>query len=183
MRPTGIRPTGVEHKLGMEEIIVSKTDAKGHLTYINDVFVNISRYSEDELIGQPHNIIRHPDMPRCVFKLLWDTISAGKELFAYIDNLSKDGGHYWVLAHVTPTFDAQGKIVGYHSNRRTPAPKAIAEVRPLYAAALAAENAAHSTPAAIAAGMDVLNRTLDSRGVGYDEFVWNLTNEALAGVL
>jgi len=183
MRNADVRPTGVEHKLGSEQIIVSKTDAKGHLTYINDVFIDISRYTEAELLGQPHNIVRHPDTPRCVFKLLWDTISSGKEMFAYLDNLSKDGGHYWVLAHVTPTFATGGTIVGYHSNRRAPAPRAIEQIKPLYAALLAAEKAAGSTPAALAAGTALLERTLADRGVGYDEFVWNLTNEALAGVL
>ena len=181
MRTADIRPTGIEHRLGQEQIIVSKTDAKGVLTYINDVFIDISRYTEAELIGQPHNIVRHPDTPRCIFKLLWDTISSGKEMFAYLDNLSKDGGHYWVLAHVTPTFSAAGTIVGYHSNRRAPAPEAVAQIRPLYASLLAAEKAAGSTPAALAAGTALLQKTLDAQRVTYDELVWNLTNNALAG--
>lgn len=182
MRRSDIVPTGVEHKLDWDEIIVSKTDPKGHLLYINDVFVEISKYSEAELIGQPHSIVRHPDMPRSVFKLLWDTITTGQELFAYIVNLSKDGGHYWVLAHVTPTFDATGNIVGYHSNRRAPAPAAVAQIENLYRDILRAENMAGSTPAALEAGTQLLHATLQQRGVTYDEFVWNLTNEALEAV-
>ena len=71
--------TGVERTFGADEIIVSKTDTKGRLTYVNQLFQTIADYKEDELIGQPHNIVRHPDMPRCVFKLLWDTISSGNE--------------------------------------------------------------------------------------------------------
>ena len=120
-----IQPTGIESHFGKDEIIVTKTDRKGLITYANDVFQRVSGYSEEELIGQQHNIIRHPDMPRCVFKLLWDTIEGGKEIFAYVVNLSKNGNHYWVLAHVTPTFDAGGRIIGYHSNRRKPRPEAV----------------------------------------------------------
>ena len=76
--------------------------------------------------GQAHNIIRHPDMPRCVFDLLWKTIAGGEEIFAYVKNMAKNGDHYWVFAHVTPTFDAGGRIMGYHSNRRVPERGAVA---------------------------------------------------------
>jgi len=178
LRASDIRPTGVEHRLGDDQIIVSKTDPKGLLTYVNDVFVDISRYREDELLGQPHNIVRHPDMPRSVFKLLWDTIGSGHELFAYVINLSKDGGHYWVFAHMTPSFGPGGQIVGYHSNRRAPEPSAVTRIRALYDQLLAAERRETSTPAAIAAGTAVLQRTLAEAGLDYDEFVWNLTNES-----
>lgn len=94
-RPT---PTGVERRFGEDELIVTKTDLKGRITYCNEVFVRMSGYTEQECLGEPHNIIRHPDMPRCVFKLLWDTIQGGQEIFAYVLNLSKNGDHYWVLA-------------------------------------------------------------------------------------
>jgi PAS domain S-box-containing protein len=91
---------------------------QGHITYANDVFLRLSKYPLREVLGAPHSLIRHPDMPRCVFKLLWDTIEAKKEIFAYVLNMARDGNHYWVFAHVTPTLDAEQKIVGYHSNRR-----------------------------------------------------------------
>jgi PAS domain S-box-containing protein len=120
-----IRPTGVENLLGEEELIVSKTDLKGRITYANDVFIRMAKYSYAELMGAPHSLIRHPDMPRSVFKLLWDTLQAKQEIFAYVVNLAKDGSHYWVFAHVTPTFDERGTIVGYHSNRRKPDPAQI----------------------------------------------------------
>ncbi|MFC7575365.1 PAS domain-containing protein [Klenkia terrae] len=119
---TAVRPTGVERSFGADELIVSKTDRRGVITYANDVFLRVGAYSLDEVIGQPHNLIRHPEMPRAVFHLLWDTISRGHELFAYINNLAADGAHYWVLAHVTPSVDERGTIVGYHSNRRRPSP-------------------------------------------------------------
>src|SRR6186713_1329751 len=86
-----IRPTGVENLLGEEELIVSKTDLKGRITYANDVFVRMAKYSYAELMGAPHSMIRHPDMPRCIFKLLWDTLQSKQEIFAYVVNLAKDG--------------------------------------------------------------------------------------------
>lgn len=74
-----------------DSLIVSKTNLKGHLTYMNDVFLDVAGYREQELVGKPHNVIRHPDMPRCVFKLLWDQLQQGKEVFAYVVNLTKAG--------------------------------------------------------------------------------------------
>lgn len=133
MTRTIVRPTGREVTFGESELIVSKTDLKGRITYCNDVFCRIAGYRESELLGAPHSIIRHPDMPRCVFKLLWDTIQAKGEIFAYVVNLAKSGDHYWVLAHVTPTLDARGEIVGYHSNRRKPRREAVEAARGLYA--------------------------------------------------
>jgi PAS domain S-box-containing protein len=80
-----------------DEIIVSKTDLKGLITYANKTFLDISGFTEEELLGQPHNIIRHPDMPQCVFKLLWKTVAKGDEIFAYVKNMCKNGDHYWVF--------------------------------------------------------------------------------------
>lgn len=180
MRTTAVQPTGVERTFGDDEIIVSKTDTRGRLTYVNDLFVQISGYPEHELIGQPHNIIRHPDMPRAVFKLLWDTIPTGKELFAYIVNLSADGAHYWVLAHVTPTFGPAGDIVGFHSNRRTAPRAALDAIQPIYASLLAEERRHPRPTDAIAASTDLLQRTLDERGVTYEELVWSLADTGKA---
>ena len=117
--------TGNERKMGDNDIIVSKTNLKGHITYGNDVFCDIADYTVAEIIQAPHSILRHPKMPRCVFKLLWDQVAAGKEIFAYVLNKTKFGDEYWVLAHVTPSFDENGKITGYHSNRRKPKDSAI----------------------------------------------------------
>jgi PAS domain S-box-containing protein len=119
------KPTGKERTFGEDEVIVSKTDIKGKILYGNEVFLKISGYPESEIVGAPHSILRHPHMPRCVFKLLWNKIEAGDEIFAYVMNMANGGDHYWVFAHVTPSFDAEGKIVGYHSNRRKPSPSQI----------------------------------------------------------
>ena len=109
-------PTRKEVFFPDSEIIVSKTDLKGRITYANQTFCHVAGYDEAELLGQQHSIVRHPDMPRAVFKLLWDTLGEGKEIFAYVKNMTKHGDYYWVFAHVTPSYDGAGKLVGYHSS-------------------------------------------------------------------
>lgn len=173
VRPSAITPTGVERTFGVDEIIVSKTDPQGRITYANPVFLRVSAYSEEQLLGKPHSIVRHPDTPRILFKLLWDTLGAGQEMFAYIDNLAADGAHYWVLAHVTPSY-RDGRLIGYHSNRRLPDRAAVAEVSALYAT-LRAEERRHATPAeAMAASGALLDAHLAAHGQSYDELVWSL---------
>lgn len=168
------RPTGVERHLGPDELIVSKTDLQGRITYANESFLRIGAFTEDQVIGQPHNLIRHPEMPRAVFKLLWDTVQSKQELFAYVVNLAADGAHYWVLAHVTPSFDAHGAVVGYHSNRRRPHPEALARIRPVYAQVLAEEGRHSGARAATAAGAGLLSQLVAQSAGSYDEFVWSL---------
>lgn len=131
--------TGKRRMFGDDELIVTKTDTKGRITYANDVFINISGFLEGELLDQPHSLIRHPDMPRAVFKLLWERIQAGREIFAFVCNRAKNGDHYWVLAHVTPNVDYAGSIIGYHSNRRTISERALGVISPLYRALIEVE--------------------------------------------
>lgn len=166
--------TGAETTFGRDEIIVSKTDPQGRITYANDVFERVSGYAMAELVGKPHNIIRHPEFPGGIFKLLWQTIQAGDEIFAYVDNLARDGSHYWVLAHVTPTRSAAGQVVGYHSNRRSPSRKAIAAVTPVYQQMRAIERAQPSGPAAAEASLRHLQDLLAERGQTYEQFVWDV---------
>lgn len=181
MRPSSIVPTGVERTFGVDEIIVSKTDPQGRITYANPVFTRVCAYSESELLGKPHSIVRHPAMPRVVFQLLWDTIGAGREIFAYINNLAADGAHYWVLAHVTPSY-RDGRLVGYHSSRRLPERGAIAEVDRLYRTLLAAERG-HARPAdAMAASGALLQTHLAERGQDYEEYVWSLIDASAEAV-
>jgi PAS domain S-box-containing protein len=168
------QPSGREITFGEEEIIVSKTDLQGRITYANDVFLKVAGYRADEVIGKPHSMIRHPDMPRCVFQLLWDTIQRGQEIFAYVVNLAKNGDHYWVLAHVTPTFDDQGRIVGYHSNRRLPDRTAIEAIVPLYAQLRAVEEQHQNKKDGIAAATQTLLQTLEQAGMCYGEFAFSL---------
>ncbi len=167
-------PTGVERFFADDEIIVSKTDVHGVITYANRVFLRVAGYEEHEVLGRPHSIIRHPDMPRCVFKLLWETIQSGEEIFAYVINLAKNGDHYWVLAHVTPTFDAEGRIKGYHSSRRVPRPGVLDKVRPLYASLLATEQRYENKIEGMQASSRILMNQLEEAGVSYGEFVFSL---------
>lgn len=171
MRPT---PTGVERTFREHEIIVSKTDLTGKITYANDVFLRVSGYTEDELLGQPHSLIRHPDMPRAVFKLLWDRLADGREVFAYVNNLASNGDNYWVLAHVTPSVGANGSIVGYHSNRRVPDRDAVRRISALYGQLLAEERKHADKRAGLAASGALLAQVLTDAGLSYEEFVFSL---------
>lgn len=173
-RPETRALTGVERTFGEDEIIVSKTDLKGIITYANRVFLRVAQYHEHEVLGKPHNIIRHPDMPRGVFQLLWDTIQDGREIFAYVLNRSRSGDHYWVLAHVTPTFGPNRRIVGYHSNRRLPRRTAIEKIQPLYAMMLNEEQNWGSPRDAARASLAKVTAILQERRQSYDEFVFSL---------
>lgn len=169
-----IRPTGIECPMGEEELIVSKTDMTGRITYANDVFLRLAKFPLDEVIGAPHSLVRHPDMPRSVFKLLWDTIQAKREIFAYVLNMARDGDHYWVFAHVTPTFDGAGNIVGYHSNRRKPDASQIAKIKELYSAVLTEERGVDNRKDGMMRGVDFLTNTLRDLRMDYDEFIFSV---------
>lgn len=168
------RATQREIMLPREDVIVSKTDLKGRITYANRTFCNISGYGETDLLGAPHSIVRHPEMPRAVFKLLWDTLGEGREIFAYVKNMAKSGDFYWVFAHATPSFGQDGKIVGFHSNRRSPDRNALRIIEPVYAAVLHEERKHKNGKAALAAGYACLLDVVRSKGVTYDELVFSL---------
>lgn len=137
-----------------------------------------SHFTRQELLGAPHSVIRHPEMPRAAFHLLWEGLGAGREVFAYIVNLARNGDHYWVLAHVTPTRDRSGQVTGYHSNRRTVDRRVLPAIQQLYAELREAEQAVEGTggtkAAAIAASMKRLDRHLERRRLCYDAYVWSL---------
>lgn len=100
------------------ELIISRTDTKGIITHANRAFILLSGYSKEELMGTPHYIIRHPDMPKAAFKDLWDTVNLGKKWHGYVKNLRKDGRYYWVYATVVANYDSNNQIKGYTSVRR-----------------------------------------------------------------
>ncbi len=167
--------TGVERFFEDDEIIVSKTDLKGHVTYANRVFLRLADYTEQEIMGQPHSIIRHPEMPRCIFQLLWDTLESGKEIFAYVINRSKNGDHYWVLAHVTPSYDGSGNISGYHSSRRVPDRAVLDDtIIPLYKSLLEEENRHQDRKIGLQSSFDAVLNLLKEKGMEYDELVFSL---------
>lgn len=180
--PVAARRMGVhtlldrERTFGAEEIIVSKTDLRGVITYANDVFARTAGYSRAELEGRPHSIVRHPHFPGGVFRLLWDTITADREIFAFVKNLAKDGSYYWVLAHVTPTHGRDGQISGYHSSRRVPERAALDELSGLYAEMLDIERDIRNLHEAAEASATMVAARLASLGTTYDEFVWDIIN-------
>jgi PAS domain S-box-containing protein len=173
MKNPTIKPTTVEKVMREDDFIVSKTDVKGRITYGNRIFIEYSGYSASELLGAQHNIIRHPDMPRAVFKLLWDTIQARQECFAYVKNMAKDGSFYWVLANITPSFDASGNLLGYYSVRRKPKASAVKTMSDLYRAMLDAEARAGARDAMTASGK-LLTDLLQEKGVSYEELILSI---------
>ena len=173
MKDKSIVPTHRERVMREDDFIVSKTDTRGIITYGNPIFIEFSGYTEQELLGSQHNIIRHPDMPRAAFKLAWDTIQSGKEFFGYVKNMSKDGGFYWVFTHITPDFGPGGQIVGYYSVRRCPKRSAVEKIAGVYSQMVAAEKAA-GAQRAIEAGTQVLVDQLNAAGMSYEELVFAL---------
>ena len=156
----------MEKFLSDDDFIVSKTDLKGRITYGNAKFIEMSGYTEKELLHTPHNILRHADMPKIVFKLLWDRIAAKEEIFAFVKNKCKNGDFYWVFANVTASLDKSGKIIGYYSVRRKPNPKAVEIIEPIYKELLAVEK--HG---GMEASYKKLQELLNQNGVSYDEFI------------
>jgi len=169
-----IPPTNTERELKSDSFIVSKTDLKGRITYCNEIFMDIARYKEKELLDQQHNIIRHPDMPRCAFELMWKVIEQGKEFQAYIKNLAKDGSFYWVFATVSPITDSRGQVISYFSVRRKPSRQAIQTISPIYAELLAIEKKAGPKDA-INTATNHLLKLLKTNGQNYEEFVLSLS--------
>lgn len=125
------------------------------------------------MLGKPHNVIRHALMPRCIFKRLWETISSGNEMFAYVVNRTKGDDYYWVLAHVTPDHDADGKIIGYTSCRRAPGKTGLDTMRPLYERLLHLE-AATDRKEGLAASVRALDDYLVHSGTPYDQLMHRL---------
>ena len=151
------------------DFIVSKTDLKGRLTYVNKTFIEMGEYSEKELLGKPHSIVRHPDTPKAVFKLLWEMVQAGDEIFAYVVNKTKNGNTYWVYANVTPSNDANGRTIGYYSVRRKPSAAALQIIKPLYSQMLNAERSG-----GVEAGIKILTELLHEKGMDYNELIITL---------
>ncbi len=157
--------------LSPKKYILSKTDTKGIIEYGNDYFVEISGYREDELIGQPHNIIRHPDMPKVIFKLLWQRIQSRDNIVAVVKNLSKDGRYYWVMTEFEIKIDKiTNEITGYFAYRKAAPRKAIEKIAPLYKKLLDIEkvNGVEGSQKYLAALLEAENKT-------YDKFIDEVT--------
>ena len=121
-----------EEFLFQGRVIVSETDLKGIITYANRKFCEISGYDKDELVGQPHNMIRHPDMPKEAFQKMWETIQGGQIWHGFVKNLRKDGKFYWVETEILPSKDKDGNVIAYVAARRPAARKDVEETSEMY---------------------------------------------------
>lgn len=130
--------TEVETRFPTGELIVSQTDADGIITMCNEAFVHMSGFSREQLLGTPHSILRHPDMPKAAFADLWNTVDEGKRWSGYVKNLRRDGGFYWVYATVIPKI-RDGVVVGHTSVRREPSRDKVHELAAVYATMRAEE--------------------------------------------
>jgi PAS domain S-box-containing protein len=133
-------PNNNEIEVKPIDIVVSKADADGDIEYANPIFYKLSGYNKKELTHAPHSILRHPDMPKVVFKYLWDELKKGNEVNAFVKNMTKDGSFYWVFAYVRPALNPDGSLRNYVSTRKTMSNKAREVIEPLYKRLLEIEN-------------------------------------------
>lgn len=152
-------------------LITSKTDLTGKIIYANEDFCKYAQFSMQEILYKPHNIIRHPDMPRCVFKLIWDTIKSGKEVFGYIKNKTKQNNFYWVFANITPTFDENSQVIDYYSVRRFPRREVLSLISSLYASLREVE------ASSLQAGCDALTAFVKKQNMEYNEMIYRLQTD------
>jgi PAS domain S-box-containing protein len=172
-------PTGKELKLHPKDMIVSKTDARGIISYGNQKFVEISGYKESELIGMPHNILRHPDMPKAIFYLMWKSIKNGHNIMAVVKNMAKSGDHYWVTTDFEIQKNKEGKIRNFIAFRQATPKSVVKVIEPLYATMLEIEEK-HSMDESI----NYLEAYLEERHMSYNQFIEDLAKpQGIAGVL
>ena len=173
-------PTGNEIKLSSHKYIVSKTDPKGKILYANDYFCEVCGYKEYELVGSPHSIVRHPDMPKAVFHLLWEHIQNGQNISAVVKNLAKNGDHYWVVTDFEIRRNVATKEINqYVAFRHAVSKKVIKEIEPLYAKMLEIEKAD-----GMAASIQYLDDFLASKRLNYNQFIEQLAKPSgIAGKL
>ncbi|MCR6593675.1 PAS domain-containing protein [Campylobacter insulaenigrae] len=155
-----------ERVLNSDTLITSKTNLRGEIIYANDDFLKYSDYSIKEVLYKPHSLMRHPDMPRTVFKYLWNYIQEGKEIFAFVKNKTKFNDYYWVFANVTASFDQKGNIINYYSVRRKPKKEAVDAIEKIYKTLLKAEK-----DGGIKAGIEELQNIMKSHSMTYNQLM------------
>ncbi len=168
-----IRPEAVDKEIELDpkKYIMSKTDSKGVIEYGNEYFVEISGYKESELVGSPHNMIRHPDMPKVIFKLLWDRLESRKNIYAVVKNLSKSGRYYWVVTDFDIKINrVTNEVLGYFAYRRAAPKHAVKKVEKLYEKLIQIEE-----ESGVSASEKYLTGFLEERGQSYDQFIDEIT--------
>jgi len=162
------RPIPIENEIILDPMrtIMSKTDKKGIIEFANDYFMEISGYKEWELMGQPHNVIRHPDMPKVIFKLLWKRLENGQNIHAIVKNLAKDGSYYWVVTDFQTTHNTDGTVRAYYSRRKAIPQHVKAYFNDLYKLLLDIEKTG-----GMEASYAYLYGLLEDKNISYDNFI------------
>lgn len=155
--------------LEKDVLITSKTDLKGKVLYCNQPFLHYAEYNEEEVLFKSHNIVRHEDMPKCVFKILWEHIRQGKEVFAFVKNKTKLNNFYWVFANITPNYNQNNQTIGYYSVRRKANPQALNIIVKLYEEAKHIENTQ-----TIDKAYEFILTQVRNANMSYNNFVVNL---------
>lgn len=156
----------MEKELLDNDFIVSKTDIKGNITYANESFLKIIGSTESEVLNKPHNVVRHKDMPKAVFRYLWQQLKGRKEVYAFVKNRTFDGGYYWVFANISISYDLSGNTIGYYSVRRKIGKKAKEVIIALYAKMLEVEKAQ-----GVDASWKIIEDILKKENKTYNEFM------------
>ncbi len=134
------RPVPIDQEVLFDgRSLISETDTKGIITFVNRKFIEMTGYSKEEAVGQPHNLLRHPDMPKAAFEEMWSTIKSGTTWEGYVKNLRKDGKYYWVIVNIIPKLDENGEIIGYIASRKVPNRNQLEKVKQTYKKMLEAE--------------------------------------------
>ena len=162
-------PINKEIKFNKKKFIVSKTDIKGNITFVNKNFCDISGYNEEELIGISHNILRHPDMPRAIFFLIWSSLLRGEAVSGVIKNLAKSGKYYWVIADFDVKKDKDGNIKSLTAFRRSAPQQVIDTIEELYETMLNIEKRR-----GIKGSLSYLEAYLEEHNMNYDQFLNDL---------
>ncbi|MGB0834799.1 MAG: PAS domain-containing protein [Psychrobium sp.] len=159
-----------------DELIISKTDLRGNITYANRVFMRVSNFPESVLHGQPHNIIRHPDMPRGVYYALWKTLKAKREFFGFVKNLTAEGNYYWVFANITPDM-VKDEIQGFFSVRRLPPRHALKTMEAVYDQMHEIERKTSPSQAAKASWEWLEQHLRQEHNMSYEQYVLKLCEQ------
>ncbi|MEJ2763532.1 PAS domain-containing protein [Photobacterium sp. MCCC 1A19761] len=152
---------------------MTKTNLEGKITYANRTFMRVANYSELELLGKDHNLIRHPDMPKGVFYGMWKTLKSGEEFFGFVKNSTADGNYYWVFANITPDH-LNGQMIGFYSVRRYASKAAIQEIERIYQKMREIEQSAGNKQAGETSWQWLADQIQREHQMGYEEYVLSL---------
>jgi PAS domain S-box-containing protein len=158
-----------EIKIDPAKTIMSKTNARGIIEFANEYFMEVSGYEEYELMGKPHNIIRHPDMPKVIFKELWNRLHKGENIYALVKNLAKDGRYYWVLTSFETKYDENGHITSHYARRKAAPSNAVYQIEKLYKTLQAIEK-----NQSIEVAVKYFRGMLEEKGLDYDQFIFKI---------